>query len=210
MSTFNRKGVVAALFGALALLSGCGSPQSNSWNTNAGNTGFTPGFGGGGGGGGGGSSVGCVPVNPMQATVVGVQASGHLSPLMTASGASYGINYNQVTMMAVPANFSYRFSTVNHGDGLYLRFPDAINPNSTRIPVAGDTGVVVIGSQTASVLMSLVGANTGWGMTGSGACISAINYIWSFGTQGADIVGPKVGLTVQGPGGTRQFEMYGF
>jgi len=153
-------------------------------------------------------------LNP-QSTVIGVQASGYLSPLTTARGPSYGINYNQVAMTSVPANFSYRFSTANYGDGLYLRFPDALNPNSTRIPVAGDTGVVVIGAQTASVLMNLVGGS-GFGMGGTGACISAINYISSFGTEfinstaAGDIVGPKVGLTVQGPGGTRQFEMYGF
>ncbi len=33
MKAFKQKGVVAAVFGALALLSGCGSPESNSWNT---------------------------------------------------------------------------------------------------------------------------------------------------------------------------------
>jgi hypothetical protein len=212
MSTFNRNGVVAALVGALALLSGCGSAQSTSMTPNSGSFGITPGTGG-----GGGSAVGCIPLNP-QSTVIGVQASGYLSPLVQESdpmtGAprkvSYGINYNQVTMTSVAQGFSYRFFTANSGDGLYLRFPDSINPNSARIPVARDTGVVVIGPQTAAVLMGLVGVNSGYGMVNSGACISAIHSIWAFGTQGADIVGPKVLLSVQGPAGVRQFEMYGF
>jgi hypothetical protein len=201
MSTFNRNGVVAALVGALALLSGCGSGQSTSTAPTNGSFGITPGT-------GGGSAVGCVPLNP-QSTVIGVQASGYLSPLLTASGASYGINYNQVALTSVPQGFSYRFFTANRGDGLYLRFPDtaASMANSTRIPVSGDIGVVVIGAESMAMIQSMFGGSY---YGSSNLCVASIQSIWAFGTQGADIVGPKVLMTIQGPGGVRQFEMYGF
>ena len=205
MSTTNRKRVVAALIGALALLSGCGSGQTTGVNSNNGSFGYTS---GGGSGTGGGSAIGCVPLNPMQPTVIGVQASGTLSPLITGSGVSYGINYNQVSMTSVPQGFSYRFFTANRGDGLYLRFPDSASSmaNSARIPVSGDIGVVVVGAESMAMIQSLFGGAYG----SSGLCVSAIQSIWAFGTQGADIVGPKVLMTIQGPGGVRQFEMYGF
>ena len=207
MSTFNRKRAIAAFIGALALLSGCGSGQSTSTGTN---TFSYPGYPGTGGV-GGGSAVGCVPLNPTAATVVGISASGYLSPLITGMEVSYGINYGQVRMTTVPTGFSYRFFTANFGDGLYLRLPDnaATMANAANIPVSGDIGTVVIGPNTFAMIQSLFGGAY-YGGTNSGLCVAAVNYIWAYGTQGADIVGPKVGLTIQGPGGARQFEMYGF
>ena len=92
MSTFNRKRAIAAFIGALALLSGCGSGQSTSTGTN---TFSYPGYPGTGGV-GGGSAVGCVPLNPTAATVIGISASGYLSPLM--AGAAMALS--SVSVMA--------------------------------------------------------------------------------------------------------------
>ena len=207
MKPFNHKATVAALFGALALLSGCGNGQSTSVGTQTGSFNFN-----GGSFNGGGSAVGCVPLNQTSATSIGVSASGYLSPLVTGTGISYGIDYTQVMMSQIPQNFSYRFSSAMYGDGLYLRFPDsaATQANSARIPVSGDIGVVVIGPDTTAAIMSMFGGGM-YGYGNSGVCVAGISRIWAYGTQGADIVGPKVMLTLQGPGGSRQpFEMYGF
>lgn len=71
MNYFNRKGAVAALLGALALLSGCGSNKSNNYQANS-----PYGFTGGGGVIGGGTS-GCFrPDQPVPFTVNNAYLSG--------------------------------------------------------------------------------------------------------------------------------------
>jgi hypothetical protein len=148
----------------------------------------------------------------MQPAVMAFIASGYLSPLPLTGRAAYGISYTQVQLTSVPQNFSYRFSTVNYGDGLYLRFPDNMSAtNGSRIPVTGDQGVLVIGLDTQQQIARVAG-------TSNQLCIAGISSVWAGSTEMAgvgttlrgDIVGPQVTLMVQTPRGSVPFVMEGF
>jgi len=209
MSTFNRKGIAAALFGALVLLSGCGAGRSTSTTPNSGSFGITPGTGG-----GGGSALGCVPLNnPYQSVSVGFQASGVVYPLIQCDMyngcpqpiVSYGVDYRQVTMTS-HQGINFRFFSAGfgpQGDGLYLRLPDNVftQYNTPQINVSGDVGAVTLGPQILGQIFLMAGPN---------ACLAGIQSIRSFGTEGNDIISPEVILNVRGPAGIVPVTMKGF
>ena len=185
MKSFKRKGAVAALLGALALLSGCGSSQSNPYNSNN-PYGY---FGGGSGGGGGGS--GCYPVTqPIPFSIQGPYLSGvqmcsgtvverngtTLScPVPTgamiggtgASPTSYfrdqGVD-GMVSMEITPPTQEWAPALVNQ----YGRSTPSMTGGSVR-------GTIMLGALTVQTLQSMGGPQT---------CVTAVRAVNSGFTNG--------------------------